>query len=169
MAKDQYVEEVTATKKQHWVEWLEDIEAPKDGSKTHIPTLNVTNPDGTLSKAIMNSEKSKILAKSFFPLPPTNNSIPQNAIYPNPVEHMPPFSMDQIKHAINKLHGYKAPGPNGICNIVFKECSDILTPYLQHLFNAVISHHTYYQPWRKFTMVVLCKPGKPNYSVPKAY
>ena len=71
--------------------------------------------------------------------------------------------------AIVNLSGYKAPGPDGICNIVFKECADILVPYLLHLFNAVFSHRSYYQPWRCFTTIVLRKPGKPNYSIPKAY
>ena len=27
----------------------------------------------------------------------------------------------------------------------------------------------YYDPWREFTSVVLRKPGKPSYDVPKAY
>ena len=29
--------------------------------------------------------------------------------------------------------------------------------------------NTYYDPWREFTTVVLRKPGKPSYEVPKAY
>ncbi|KAG2335757.1 hypothetical protein BDR05DRAFT_842722, partial [Suillus weaverae] len=68
-----------------------------------------------------------------------------------------------------RLSGYKAPGPDGICNIVFKECTDTLLPYLLHLFNVVFSHQVYFQPWRCFSTVVLRKPGKPNYSVPKAF
>ena len=27
----------------------------------------------------------------------------------------------------------------------------------------------HYDPWKQFTTVVLCKPGKPRYDVPKAY
>lgn len=77
--------------------------------------------------------------------------------------------MEQITRAISCLSGYKAPGPDGICNVVFKECAVILVPYLLFLFNAAFSHRTYYQPWRCFSTVVLHKPGKPNYSIPKAY
>lgn len=77
--------------------------------------------------------------------------------------------INQIARAIVHLSGYKAPGLDGICNIVFKECASILIPYLTPLFHAVFSHHVYYQPWCCFTTVVLRKPGKPNYSVPKAF
>jgi len=82
---------------------------------------------------------------------------------------MPCITTDQIEWAISNLSGYKAPGPNGICNIVFKECSNTLVPYLHHLFNAIITYCTFFQPWREFTTVVLHKPGKPNYSIPKVY
>ncbi|KAG2066815.1 hypothetical protein BDR04DRAFT_1029046, partial [Suillus decipiens] len=125
--------------------------------------------DGTTQEAITNYEKSRLIAKSFFPPPPLHDPVPPDTIYPDPVEQLPPITPDQVTRAIAKLSGYKVPGPDGICNIVFKECAGILTPYLTHLFNAVYSHHVYYQPWCCFSMVVLRKPGKPNYSIPKAY
>lgn len=34
---------------------------------------------------------------------------------------------------------------------------------------SIFTYHTYYKPWRHFSTVVLCKPGKPNYSTPKVY
>jgi len=37
------------------------------------------------------------------------------------------------------------------------------------LFNAALSLHTYYDPWRESITLILCKPGCPDYSVPKAY
>ncbi|KAJ8588661.1 hypothetical protein M405DRAFT_711813, partial [Rhizopogon salebrosus TDB-379] len=119
--------------------------------------------------ATTNHEKSRMIAESFFPPPPAIESVPPHVEYPDPVEQQPPFTTTQIRRAITNLSGYKAPGPDGICNIVFKECADTLVPYLTHLFNATFSHRTYYQPWRCFTTVVLRKPGKPNYTVPKAY
>jgi hypothetical protein len=142
---------------------------PHNGKKTRVPTQNTTSPEGVPQEAIINNEKSKILAKSFFPSPLANGSIPQDVSYSDPVEQIFLLTADQIKRTISKLSGYKAPEPDGICNIVFKECSSIMIPYLQHLFNTAFTYHTYYQPWREFTTVVLHKPGKPNYSIPKAY
>jgi hypothetical protein len=66
--KQLYADEITATKKQHWIEWLEDIEGndlwtanryissmPSDGGKTRVPTLCTTRPDGTVAEAATNS------------------------------------------------------------------------------------------------------------------
>ena len=38
-----------------------------------------------------------------------------------------------------------------------------------YIFTAIIENGWYYAPWKKFTTVVLRKPGKPRYDVPKAY
>ena len=63
---------------------------------------------------------------------------------------------------------YKAPGPDGIANIVFQRCP-LLIDYLLPLFNPAINLRTYYDPWRESITVILRKPGKPDYSTPKAY
>lgn len=180
--KKRYAAEIESTKKQHWIEWLEHIEGndlwtankyistePKDGGKTRVPTLHVKRPDGSTTEANTNQEKSTIIAASFFPLPPTDDSVPPETLYPDPVAPHSPFTPAEITRAIIKLSGYKAPGPDGICNIVYKQCASILVPHLTHLFNTVITLDTYYEPWKRFTTVVLRKPGKPDYSVPKAF
>jgi len=180
--KTRYVEEIASMKKQHWIEWLEDIEGndlwttnryissePRDGGKTQVPSLKRKNEDNMITVANTNQEKSTMIAESFFPLPPLVDSTPADPEYPDPIAMHPPIQTSQISRAIAKLSGYKAPGPDGISNIVFKQCSDTLIPYLTHLFNAVFTHKTYYPPWKSFTTVVLRKPGKPDYTVPKAY
>ena len=67
------------------------------------------------------------------------------------------------------LSPYKALGPDSIPNIVLKECSDLLTPSLTVIFNAILDLNTYYNPWNKLITIVIRKPGKPNYKAPKAY
>jgi hypothetical protein len=52
---------------------------------------------------------------------------------------------------------------------VFKKCSTTLVPHLLHLFNASFTYKTYFDNWHQFTTVVLRKPSKPSYSMPKAY
>jgi ribonuclease HI len=180
--KKRYANEITETKKQHWIEWLEDLEgndiwtanryvssSPNDGGQTRIPTLLKTQQDGSIIEATTNSEKSRLIAESFFPLPPLADLVPEDTIYPDPIAPHTPITKTHLLKAVSNLSGYKAPGPDGICNIVFKECISILSPYLLHLFNAVFTHRTYYEPWRHFTTVVLRKPGKPSYTTPKAY
>lgn len=46
---------------------------------------------------------------------------------------------------------------------------DIIEDHLLCLFRAIIKLKIYYKEWSKFTTVVLWKPGKPSYNVPKAY
>ena len=40
---------------------------------------------------------------------------------------------------------------------------------LTQIFRATITLNAYYEPWKGFTTIVLRKPGKPNYEIPKAY
>jgi len=175
-------EEITKAKKNHWTEFLEGLTQESiytankyittpygDGGRTSIPALKGIGPQGNLIEAVTNKEKSQMLARTFFPPPPTENSIPQDFIYPNAAEPFTPFTEEEVRKAIANTSPFKAPGPDEICNAVFKNCSERLTPYLTQLFNAVIALDTYFDPWREFTMVVLRKPDKPDYTVPKAY
>ena len=34
---------------------------------------------------------------------------------------------------------------------------------------AIWDRNMYYNPWKEFITVVLCKPGKPRYNTPKVY
>jgi len=76
---------------------------------------------------------------------------------------------EEVRTAIANTSPFKAPGPDEICNAVFKNCNELLDPYLTQLFNAVIALDTYFDPWHEFTTVVLRKPDKPDYTIPKAY
>ena len=64
---------------------------------------------------------------------------------------------------------YKASGPDEIPNIVLQKSFNLIADYLLHIFQAVFTLRTYYEPWKHFTTIVLRKPGKPDYEIPKAY
>jgi len=175
-------EEIRNAKKSHWTAFLEELTQDSiytankyittpygDGGRTSIPVLRAIDPQGTIVEAVTNDEKSQMLARAFFPPPPTASSVPPGFNYPSAIEPFSPFTEDEVHKAIAGTASFKAPGPDGICNIVFKRCSEQLTPYLTYLFNAVFTLNTYFDPWREFTTVVLRKPGKPDYTVPKAY
>lgn len=180
--RNKYTEAIKQTKYDHWLDWLENINSeeiwiankylnaePSDGSSSRIPSLNHKDLDGSLCIANSNEEKSKVLAATFFPPPPTSTSVPPDFEYPDPVTDPGEITEEQIECCIKKLSPMKAPGPDGIRNIVFKKCSGILVPHLLHLFCATFLLRTYFDPWREFTTVVLRKPGKPDYTIPKAY
>ena len=108
------------------------------------------------------------MAKTLFPPPPETSSVPANFVYPDPAETWTPITRKHLVEAIRKLNGFKAPRPDGIANIVFKKCP-ILINRLLSIFNATLQLDTYYDPWRESTTVIIRKPSKPDYSVPKAY
>ena len=49
------------------------------------------------------------------------------------------------------------------------KCAVLLTDSLLSIYKAMFERALMYKPWKTFTMVVLRKPGKPRYDVPKAY
>jgi len=104
---------------------------------------------------------------SFHP-PPALLSVPDDYHYLEPVEEWTEIMQEQLATTINKLSPYKAPGLDGIANIVFQRCHQLLN-YLLPLFNTTIKLHMHYDPWRESITIILCKPGKPDYSLPKAY
>jgi hypothetical protein len=109
------------TKRQHWRDWLERAEDPDiwtahrytaapagDGGKSRIPVLKLMQ-DGQECLASTNKEKSKLLAKTFFPPKPLNDT-PIHFIYPEPICTLGAISREQIKWQLAKLKPYKAPG-----------------------------------------------------------
>jgi hypothetical protein len=168
------------TKRQHWRDWLENADNPDiwtahrytatlagDGGKSRIPVLKLTR-DGQESTAATNKEKSSMLVKTFFPPRPPDND-PLHFIYPKPICKLDPISREQIKWQLAKLRPYKAPGPDGIPNIVLTKCADTLTDRLYYIYKAILELGIYYDPWKLSTTVVLCKLSKPCYDTPKAY
>ena len=139
-----------------------------NGGKTCIPTLHKTGPDRQDVQATTNEEKSEILAQALFPPPSTVSTVPTDHLYPEPAEKWMDITQEQLMQMINNLSPYKAPGPNGMANIIFQHCK-VLTDYLLPLFNTVINLRTYYDPWRESITIILWKPSKPDYSIPKAY
>ena len=181
MARNRLADQIFKAKKEHWRNWLEEmssddlwtahryINSPQsDGGRTRVPTLNVKNADSSITTATSNEEKGETLAKTLFPPPPPSSSIPTDYNYPDPAEDWTPITRDQLIQTIRKLNAYKAPGPDGVANIVFKKCP-ILIDRLFPIFNVVFELNTYYEGWRESTTVIIRKPGKPDYSAPKAY
>ena len=176
-----YEQTLKRTKHSHWRDWLEQATDPDiwtinkvlvasatDGAKARIPILKYKqgNKDKT---ATSNTEKAQALARSFFPAKPVNADVPEDFPYPNMCCKANQLTKEQILHHISKLKPYKAPGPDGIPNIVLSKCANLLIDRHYHIYRAILNNGLYYVPWKEFHMVVLRKPGKPHYDTPKAY
>ena len=179
---NRYGEEVLAAKRQHWTSYLEDMSASDiwtahrylrdpvgDGGSPQIPTLRTKDNQGRDVEVNDSQEKAALFGKLFFPPPPVNSTVPANFDYPEPLPDPPQIAKAQLEHLIRRLSPYKAYGPDEIPNVVLQRCLDLLIDYLLHIYRAILKLGTYYDPWREFTTVVLRKPGKSNYELPKAH
>jgi ribonuclease HI len=169
------------TKMHHWRDWLEKAEDPdiwtvqrllaapaSDGGSSKIPPLKykVGNVDQI---ARTNEEKGHILARGFFPPKPHPEPPVTAPTYPPQCSKTSQITKEAIQRQLRKIKPYKAPGPDGIPNIVLTKCADLLTDRLHHIFVAIYNKRIYYAPWKAFNTIVLRKPGKPSYEVAKAY
>jgi hypothetical protein len=167
-------------KRQHWRDWLEKAEDPDiwtahkytsspagDGGRSRIPVLKLTRGNQE-TIASTNDEKASLLARTFFPPSPPVD-LPHHFDYPEPIDDYAPIRKEQIRRQLARLKPYKAPGPDGIPNIVLTKCADSLVDRLLPIYRAMVKNAWYYDPWRISTTVVLRKPGKPRYDTPKAY
>ena len=142
--------------------------SPTDGSAARIPTLK-KQTNGRTENININEEKSKLLYETFFPHPPQRPPADASTQYPDPACNFTPISNKQVLQAIQNLAPYKAPGPNGVYNIVFIKCSDILVPWMGHLFRVTFTLNHFPNEWLMSKTVVIRKPGCPDYGLPKAY
>lgn len=180
-AEKLYDRTLERTKRQHWRDWLERAEDPDiwsihkytsqpstDGARARIPALKHKRGNAELT-ATTNTEKAQALAKSFFPAKPADPEDAAGFTYPPACCKPDQVTKEQILLHIRKLKPYKAPGPDGIPNIVLMRCADLLVDRLLYIYKAMLERNLHYSPWKSFTTVVLRKPGKPRYDVPKAY
>ena len=107
--------------------------APSDGCRQSVPALK-SSTEGITTIHTSNEAKSTALFNVFFPNENTIPAPPEQTDYPRAKFDLKPITDDQIRRAIKKLQPFKAPGPNGVQNIVYKECTDTLLPYIGLLF-----------------------------------
>ncbi|KAJ6118425.1 reverse transcriptase [Penicillium samsonianum] len=89
--------------------------------------------------------------------------------YPAAV-NAPLITSEEVMHAIQRSASYKAPGPDGIPNAALKKAIEIPNiMFLTHLFNECLRLGYCASHFRESTTVILRKPGKSDYTIPKAY
>ena len=136
-------------------------------SCSFIPQIRATGQSGDPVVLTTNEEKGVEFHRTFF-LPPTAAPPPATP-YPPPKFKFRPITNHQVAAAIGALKAFKAPGPDGIPNEVYKHCADLLTPRLGQLFRATFELDYYPEQWKISDTVVLKKPGKTDYTVAKAW
>ena len=181
MAAKNYHRILEQTKRQHWRDWLKKADDPDiwmahqltaqiggDGSKARIPTL-IHKVGKIETTANTNSDKRSILAKVFFPEKPPADAALETCTYPKQCESEGTITPEQIKSQLKKLKPFKAPGPDGIPNVILTKNADLIIVRLLPIYKAMLEKSLMYKPWKEFATVVLRKPSKPRYNMLKAY
>jgi Reverse transcriptase (RNA-dependent DNA polymerase) len=113
--------------------------------------------------------KVRVFKETFFPVPPEADLSDINeAEYQTPLD-IPNITENEIKEAIGSAAADKAPGPDGIPNRALKEGSSELVKPLTMLFNQCLEIGYCPTHFKESTTIVLRKPGKSDYTEPKAY
>jgi hypothetical protein len=113
------------------------VAEPTDFSSIRVPTLKCSY-NGVELVAEDNALKAKALASSFFPPMPATSAVPPNVTYPCPLKGMKYFSRERIYQVFKSLSPYKAPGPDGIPNVVYIKCLDVLIDHLHFIYRAAM-------------------------------
>jgi ribonuclease HI len=178
--RNEYGRLVEATKKGYWEKYLATLSdsnvwtahrvtarEPTDGSRARIPNLTERIAGGQARELTTDEEKGKALIKEFFARSP--NTDWEQEDYPPPQFKFKAISDHQVEEAIKKLKAHKCPGEDGITNMVLINCAEIVVPTLGALFRASFRLEYMPEAWKDTKTVVLRKPGKADYSIPKAY
>jgi hypothetical protein len=95
-----------------------------------------------------NNEKSHALAKAFFPARPRDDESQPEPCYLRPCKMGPKVTAEQVRDQLGKLKPYKAPGPDGIPNIILTKCVDILTERLLYIYSSILELGLSHKPWK---------------------
>ena len=131
--------------------------------------LKVPQTNGTTIEVTTNEEKATAFHQSFFPPKPPATSLPDDPEYPAQVKYKFRLSEAQLCQQISRLQPYKAPGEDSIPNVVLKQTTELIMPYLIQIFRVAFKLNTYSDSWHTWNTIVLCKPRKPRYDTLKAH
>jgi hypothetical protein len=92
----------------------------------------------------------------------------QSAEYSSQIE-LPAITEKEVRDAIRAASPFKAPGPDGIVNRALQTGARLVATHLTSMFNRSLRLGYCPSHFRESTTAVLRKPGKDNYTVPKAY
>ena len=112
-------------------------------------------------------EKAQAFMDSFFPTmaPPQEDSL---APAPSEIPWQP-ISKLEIYRSLKAAKSSTAPGEDGLPTLIWKRLWTYLGDIITRMFASSIDLGYHPKRWRNARIVVLRKPGKPDYSVPGAY
>lgn len=161
---------------QQWNEVCEQVDANMRMGKKWSLLKNLINKDGTrarqrqslnktIHRACRTREPADVyqdLARRYLPL-----KSGQEADYPayngrECTELDTPITEAEVRYALNTLKSGTAPGPDKIPNTALRNLDDASIRWLTQEFNRIWEHGDVPDQWKRATVVLIPKPGKPD-------
>jgi hypothetical protein len=174
-ARRTYLDEIDKQKKQHWKDFLDDPDniwkaasyAKPAGALMDMPELV---PNGRTYRS--DEEKAELLMATFFPTPPIPVGLDPDRVTRGGAEpdiKWPPLTKDEVERAIFRSNPDKAPGPDEISFLVWRELWPVVGGHVLWLYNTSFELQYIPRQWKTVRIVTLRKPGKADYTLPKAF
>lgn len=171
-ARGAYFHEMNKQKARHWKEFLHDPAniwkasafAKKDGGCRDIPGLQ----NGERVAETDQDKAATLLAAFFPPQPDPENQRPTRAPKRGPLPHFD-LTEEEIRGAIFRSNPKKAAGHDGIPFLAWQKLWPAVKEQIVELYRASVRLRHLPEPWRIARIIPLRKPGKPDYTKPKAY
>lgn len=175
MARRLYHDAIDRQKKKHWKEFLEDPENIwKAARYTKASNIAVAVPDLVVGNRIYytDEEKADLLMGTFFPQPPdphgTEESQRQNRSRRDK-SSWPLLTKHEVERAIFRSSPDKSPGTDGITFRVWRELWPVVGDNILWLYSLSLDLGHVPKEWKIAKIVAIRKPGKADYTVPKAF
>jgi hypothetical protein len=167
-----WIRTIEKVKKSHWKEVLDGAGEgklwkaatymkPRDAWGC-VPALQVNS-----SELAENEDKAQAFLDTFFPkMDEPDEEPPVQAPLELP---WPPITELEIQRSLDTAKGSTAPGEDGLPTLVWKQLWKFLKQFITGILTASLKLGHHPRRWRGAKIVVLRKPGKPDYSIPGAY
>ena len=174
----EYFRQMESQKKQRWKEFLADpTNIWKANSYARTTSQAGTVPTLVLDEVTADSDESKasLLMAMFFPTPPEPRTMDNAITTKAPAgrskipRNLPSITDNELEQAISRQNPKKAPGPDEITFDMWRRLLKHLAPWIKWMYQSSLDLGCVPKLWRTAKIVALKKPGKSDYTLPKAY
>ena len=173
-ARNEYFMAVKKAKTDHWNKFLE-----KEDAKSIFRAMKYTNStrvqrmpsikDQSQTPQTTFEGKCRAFRTALFPPPPEAERPSWDSYQSLNKWEWPTLAQAELQHACSSKIQSKSPGPDTITQDIITHAYEAIPELFFQIYSKMIN--TGYHPavWRQATGAILPKPGKPDYSIPKAY
>jgi hypothetical protein len=174
-ARRMYHDEIDRQKKQHWKDFLnnpENIWKAARYAKGVNVTASIPNLTANNREYCTDEEKAGIFLSTFFPkqsepVLAEQRTRQQSSRRESPT--WPSLTRQEVERAIFKSSPDKSPGSDGIVSRVWRELWPAVGDHIVWLYSNSLDLGRIPKEWKTARIVTIRKPGKADYTVPKAF